>query len=279
MKKSRPEQGTKVNPEKDYIEINRRSWNKRMDAHLHSDFYDLEGFMNGRITLNPIEIDLLGDLKGKSVLHLQCHFGQDTLSLERLGASVAGVDLSDKAIENALEIAGKLESKARFICCNIYDLPNYLDEAFDIVFTSYGTISWLPDLTAWASLIRRFLKPGGVFVFAEFHPVVWMFDDHFREVGYNYFNSGPIVENESGTYADRDARISLEYVCWNHSISEVVNSLIGAGLAINCLNEFDYSPYNCFRGAVEVSPGKFRIPHLDNKIPMVYSIKATSTGL
>src|SRR5690606_20725019 len=121
------------------------------------------------------------NLKDKKVLHLQCHFGQDSISLARLGASVVGVDLSDKAIEQAQHIAQELNADARFICCDIYDLPKHLNEQFDIVFTSYGTIGWLPDLDKWASVIHHFLKPGGQFIFAEFHPVVWMFDNDFKE--------------------------------------------------------------------------------------------------
>lgn len=208
-------------------------------------------------------------------MHLQCHFGQDTISLARLGAKVTGVDLSDKAIERANELAKKTNAQTTFICCNIYDLPNHLEGQFDMVFTSYGTIGWLPDLDKWAQIVARFLKPKGKFLFVEFHPVVWMFDDNFEKVGYNYFNTGAIVETENGTYADKEAPIANEYVMWNHGISEVVNSLLKSGLTINSLDEFDYSPYNCFSRTIEFEPKKFRIEHLGNKIPMVYAIKAT----
>jgi len=121
----------------------------------------------------------------------------------------------------------------------------------------------------------QYLKPGGKLVFAEFHPVVWMFDDSFEKIGYNYFNTGAIVETEQGTYANRDAPITQEYVMWNHSISEVLTNLISNNLEINSFHEFDYSPYNCFRDTIEFEPKKYRIKHLDNKIPMVYSILAT----
>ncbi len=188
---------------------------------------------------------------------------------------VTGIDLSDKSIEAAKELAVKANADTNFICCDIYDLPNHLNQQFDIVFTSYGTIGWLPDLDKWAAIVSHFLKPGGQFVFVEFHPVVWMFDDNFDKVGYSYFNSGAIVETETGTYADRNAFINQTYVGWNHGMSEVLNSLIKNGLEINSLDEFDYSPYNVFRGTEEVSPKKYRIKHLDDKIPMVYSIKAT----
>jgi len=264
-----------MQPEEDYIEINKRSWNNRVGSHLKSDFYDVEGFLRGRSSLNSIELELLGDVKDQSILHLQCHFGQDTISLARLGASVTGVDLSEKAIESAVQLAEKANVKAAFICCDIYDLPNHLDERFDIVFTSYGTIGWLPDLNKWAEVVSRFVKPQGKFVFAEFHPVVWMFDDNFKSIAYSYSNTGPIVETESGTYAARDADIKIENVNWNHGISEVISSLLKSGLEINSFNEFDYSPYNCFNHTIESEPKKFRIKHLGEKIPMVYSILAT----
>lgn len=264
-----------MNFEQDYIEINRQSWNHRTDAHLNSEFYDLKGFLNGNTSLNEIELKLLGDIKGKRILHLQCHFGQDTISLSRLGAEVTGVDLSDKAIASAKQIAKDTLSSAKFICCNIYDLPQHLDEKFDIVFTSYGTIGWLPDLDEWAKIISKFLKPNGKFIFVEFHPVVWMFDDNFDKIGYRYFNSGGILEIENGTYADRNADITQSYVMWNHGLSEVLNSLIHNDLEINALDEFDYSPYNCFNNTIEFEPKKFRIEHLDDKIPMVYSVVGT----
>jgi ubiquinone/menaquinone biosynthesis C-methylase UbiE len=263
-----------MNSEQNYIEINRQSWNTKTEVHLQSEFYDLEGFMNGKTSLNEIELNLLGNINGKTILHLQCHFGQDTISLSRLGATVTGVDLSDKAIESAKQIAAKTGSNATFICCDMYDLPNHLDQQFDIVFTSYGTIGWLPDLDKWAKIVSRFLKPNGQFVFVEFHPVVWMFDDNFDKIGYRYFNSGAIIETESGTYADKKAPITQEYVMWNHGLSEVINSLLNNGLQLQQLNEYDYSPYNCFNKTIEFEPKKYRIEHLEDKIPMVYAVVA-----
>lgn len=263
-----------MSAEKNYININRASWNNRVDTHLKSEFYDLDGFIKGDTSLNSIELNLLGDIRGKKILHLQCHFGQDTISLSRLGAEATGVDLSDKAIASAEQIAEDTGSNARFICCDIYDLPNHLTQQFDIVFTSYGVIGWLPDLDKWAKIIVDFLKPNGRFVMAEFHPVVWMFDDHFEKIGYNYFNTGAIVEAEVGTYADKTAPIAQECVMWNHGLGEVLSSLINSGLEISSLEEFDYSPYNCFNNTVEFEPKKYRIAHLGNKIPMVYSLAA-----
>ena len=262
----------------DYININKQTWNNKTDVHIASEFYDVQSFLDGKSTLNAIELQLLGDIKGKKILHLQCHFGQDTMSFSRMGAKATGIDLSDKAIEKAKEFASQLHLDTQFICCDIYDAPNHSDEKFDIVFTSYGTIGWLPDLDKWAKVVSHFLKPGGKFVFAEFHPVIWMFDDNFREVYYNYFNVAPIIEDYTGTYADRNAAIESNSVCWNHPTSEVLNSLILNGLELNSFDEYDYSPYNCFNETVEFEKGKFRIKHLDNKIPMVFSLVATKNN-
>jgi len=265
-----------MNNKPDYINKNKDSWNKRTEYHINSDFYDMKGFLQGKTSLNQIELDLLGDVKNKSILHLQCHFGQDTLSLARMGAKATGVDLSDKAIEKAIEINKQLQLDAEFICCDVYDLPNHLNKKFDVVFTSYGTIGWLPDMDKWAKIVSTFLKPGGKFIFAEFHPVVWMFDENFIKIAYNYFNDGPLEETVTGTYADKDAPIEQETVFWNHGISEVVNSLIANDLEINKLNEYDYSPYDCFNQTEKIANRKFRIKHLNNNIPMVYSVVATN---
>ncbi len=264
-----------MNKEENYFEINRNAWNNKTEIHIQSEFYAVDEFIKGKNSLNEIELKLLGDVKGKSILHLQCHFGQDTISLSRLGAIATGVDISDRAIEKAGQIAKETGSDTRFICCNVYDLPNHSQEQFDIVFTSYGTIGWLPDLNKWAHIISTYLKPGGKFIFVEFHPVVWMFDNDFSNISYNYFNTGAIIETESGTYADQSAAITQELVGWNHSLSEVVNSLIKNGLEINSLDEFDYSPYHCFKQSEEIEKGKYRIQHLGNKIPMLYSVLAT----
>lgn len=259
----------------DYLKINKKSWNQRTEVHYDSDFYDNKTFIEGRNSLNEIELDLLGNTEGKTVLHLQCHFGQDTISLNKMGAIATGVDLSDKAIEKANELAEITKSDVTFICCDIYDLPQHLNQKFDMVFTSYGTIGWLPNIHKWAAVISHFLKPGGRFIMADFHPLVWMYDDDFKEITYRYFNDEAIVEIEEGTYADKDSTIKEQCVTWNHGLGEIINSLIKNGLIINDLQEYDYSPYNCFDNVIEAEPGRFRVEKFGNKIPMVYSIVAS----
>lgn len=257
-----------------YLEINKKSWNAKVEPHLKSDFYFVDAFLKGRTSLNSIELELLGEVSGKSILHLQCHFGQDSISLSRLGAQVTGIDLSDKAVEAAKDLARKAGTDTEFICTDLYSLPNILNRKFDIVFTSYGTIGWLPDLKKWAEIINRFLKPGGKFVMAEFHPVVWMFDDDFEGVKYNYFNIKPIIETYEGTYADQSADLVQDYVMWNHSLADVLQNLILNQVEITQFKEFDWSPYPCFRHVDEFEKGKWRIPQLGNKIPLVYAVEA-----
>jgi len=258
----------------DYFAANKDLWNQRTMVHKDSSFYNLEGFKKGDTVLTPIELNELGDVNGKTILHLQCHFGMDSLDWARRGAAVTGVDLSDEAIKEASQLNDELGLKAKFICCNVYDTSAHVTELFDIVFTSYGTIGWLPDLQPWATMIAERLKPGGTFYLAEFHPVVWMFDDDFTHIKYAYENREVIVTENQGTYTDRTAAITGKEYSWNHSISEVLSALIGAGLQLRLFNEHMYSPYSCFRNMVETEKGQWHIKGMESKLPMVYSLKA-----
>ncbi|MCC6817220.1 MAG: class I SAM-dependent methyltransferase [Saprospiraceae bacterium] len=260
--------------ELNYIQINKEAWNRKVESHFESEFYDVESFINGKNSLTSIELPLLAELTGKRVLHLQCHFGMDSISLARLGAEVVAVDFSEEAIQKGMNLAAQENANVRFICCNVLELDQYLEEQFDIVFASYGIIGWLDDLNQWAKIIAHFLKKDGRFIFAEFHPVVWMFSDRFDSVEFSYFKSEPIIENESGTYADRDADLSTQSMSWNHSLEEVFQALMKNGLSINDFKEYDFSPFNCFLNTEEFQPEKFRIAHFQNKIPMVYSLVA-----
>ena len=254
-----------------YFSLNRKMWNDRVDVHLDSAMYDLQGFKAGKSSLNEIEIELLGDIRGKQLLHLQCHFGQDTLSLARMGARVTGVDFSDKAIDTARELAKELELEANFLCSDVLELEGKFPSQFDTVFSSYGTITWLPELGHWAKQIHDFLVPGGKFILVEFHPVVWMYDYDFTKVEYGYFNSGPIIEETSGSYADRDAPIQHQSVGWNHSLDEVLSALLATGLELTHFREYDYSPYAIFKDTVRSAQG-YQIGGLEGKLPLVYSV-------
>ena len=257
----------------EYLDCNREAWNAKVSKHLASDFYRMNEFRAGWNSLTEIELPLLEGIEGKSLLHLQCHFGQDTLSLARLGAQCTGIDLSEEAIKVAQQLNAELGLSAEFVVSDVYSVPQILAKQFDLVFTSYGTIGWLPDLNQWAEVVAGALKPGGEFIFAEFHPVMWMYNSDFTSIDYAYFNRGKIEEIETGTYADREAQISHRTISWNHHLSEVLAALLKQGLKLGFVQEYDYSPYPCFAQMVEVGARRYQIKGLEGKLPMVYALK------
>lgn len=261
-----------------YLTLNRTAWNEKTSLHADSEFYGMSSFLAGNTTLNPIELRMMGDITGKKILHLQCHFGQDTISLARMGATVTGVDFSDKAIDLARQLAAKTGKDVRFICSDVYSLPDHHAEKYDMIFTTYGVLGWLPDMDRWAAVVSNLLKPGGELVLVEFHPVIWMFDDRFSKVIYSYFDQGPIQETEKGSYADREAAVEITTVGWNHSLSEVLGGLLHHHMEIVAFEEYDYSPYNCLHDMTEDAPGQFRVREMGSKLPHVYAVKARKKG-
>lgn len=261
-----------------YFEANRALWDAWTEVHERSAFYDVDGFRAGRSTLNSIELEELGDVAGKTLLHLQCHFGLDTLSWARLGARVTGVDFSERAIALARTLAAEAGLEAEFIAANVYDLPAVLEREFDVVFASYGVLPWLPDLARWARIVHRYLKPGGVFCLVEMHPITGVLDDA-GEVRYPYFHSPEPARWEAvGTYADRGAAVSKESFEWVHSVGDVVNALLAAGLALESLREHPYVPYPCFDWAEEAEPGRWMLRGRPNTIPLTFSVRARKPG-
>jgi ubiquinone/menaquinone biosynthesis C-methylase UbiE len=258
----------------DYLALNLVHWNEKVRYHLFSDFYRLEAFKAGEDVLNDIEVQGLGSVEGKSLLHLQCHFGQDTLCWARRGARVTGVDFSPAALEAARALADELQLEARFVLSDLYSLPEVLDGQYDVVFASYGAVGWLPDLEQWAAVVRRFLAPGGVFFLAEFHPALMMLDDDFERIGYSYFNRGPLVFDVQGTYAQPDAPIRSSACMWNHSLADVIGALLRQGMQLEDFREYDYSPYNCFPNLVETEKGRYQHALYPGQFPMVYAVRA-----
>ncbi len=257
----------------DFLATNRVSWDRRVAQHVASDFYDVAGWRAGATSLQDIELGLLGQLDGLEVLHLMCHFGQDTLSLARMGAQVTGVDFSPVAIAQARQLAQETELQARFVEGNVLDAPALLHgQTFDRVFLSYGTIGWLPDVRAWAAVVRSCLKPDGQLVFVEFHPALWMLDDAFQQFQYSYFTA-EAIETTEGSYANLTDDQPQNFVSWNHGLAEVIGALLAEGLVLEAFAEYDYSPYNIFGDrAVEMSPGQWGLQGLERKLPLVYSL-------
>jgi SAM-dependent methyltransferase len=266
----------------EHMETNRRHWDECVPIHVASEMYDVASFKAGKSKLKPIELAELGDVRGKTLLHLQCHFGLDTLSWARHeGAIVTGIDYSGPAIAAARALAAECGIDARFIVTPIYDLPDVLDGQFDIVFTSYGALNWLPDIDRWAQVAAHFVKPGGTFYVAEFHPIVSIFDDApgvtDLRVLYPYFQAEePLRWDDDGTYADMTAKLQHRTTYeWPHPTSEVLTALIDAGLRIEFFHEF---PITCHEQLPIMEPIDDKMSRLskhDGSLPLMYSIKAT----
>ena len=269
----------------DPVEANRRLWDARTPIHIRSDYYDVDGFRSGRSSLHELEVrEVLegtgGSLGGKRLLHLQCHFGLDTLSWARdHGAEVVGVDFSAEAIESARALADEtgLSDRARFVESDVRTLD--LGETFDVVFVSYGAICWLPELTTWASVIARHLAPHGMAYVAEIHPAASaMLDEPGTTemvVGYPYWTRGePLRFEEQGTYADFDADIKLPEYVWSHGLDDVVNALIGAGLRLAFLREHAFTVYPQFPYLEERDGRMWVLPEEMPTFPLLFSLAA-----
>lgn len=245
-----------------FIQSNLALWDAWASFHPDTEMYNMEAFRNGTSSLTPLEWGALkGRVEGRSLLHLQCHFGQDTLSFARAGAVATGVDFSAEAIRKAKALSAELNVPADFIQAEVSTLS--LPATFDWVFTSYGVLTWLPDLMPWAQVVSRHLKPGGRFYIAEFHPAMMMFEFETGRYGYSYFNTGkPYEEVVSGSYADTGEGTLRKECTWSHSLAEIIRALMAAGLELKDFNEFPFSPYNCFPEMEEVQPGLFQCRHV-----------------
>lgn len=262
----------------EFYDSNREMWDDLAELHKDTGFYDLEGFRAGKSMLYDFELDEIRDVSGKSLLHLQCHFGLDTMSFARLGANVTGVDFSSKAIRMAKSIAEELSINARFVESDIEGLPERLDGEFDIVYTSGGVLCWLRELKSWAEVAARYVKPGGLFYIREFHPVVGIFDDENPAepaVRYPYFHhTEPLRFDDPGSYADRSDKTVRTSYEWSHPISEIICALIDAGLTIEFFHEFDFSTYQSHPWLVQGDDGFWRYPKMRGGMPLMFSIRA-----
>ena len=268
---------------RDYVEANRRHWDEVARLHPSTAFYQfhLERLRSGGTALHRLEIDEVGDVAGKTLLHLQCHIGTESVSWARLGARVTAVDFSAGAIDEARRIASELRVDVRFERANIYELACVVDGAFDIVYTSWGVLLWLPDLAAWARVVARHLKPGGVFYIAEFHPTPWIFDEFFEglRVRYAYFPDGePVMDETPSSYADPDSNLeNRRTYSWPHPLGQVVTSLIEAGLRIELLHELPRCPYQMLPILVRDTTDDerwYRMPDGAPDLPLGFTLRA-----
>jgi SAM-dependent methyltransferase len=263
------------------LKTNLAKWNALVPVHARSKMYDVAGFKAGRISLHELELAEIGDVRGKSLLHLQCHFGLDTMSWARLGAEVTGLDFSDEAIKLARSLSVELKIPARFICADIYDAPFVVNDQFDVVFTSYGAITWLPDMLRWAQIIAQSLKPGGFFYIADQHPFASIFNnqDDVSELAiqYPYFRHEMILSSSGQDYADPSYKSEHDNAEWIHTVDSIVSSLIAAGLQIGFFHEHSSCPWQMFPFCEPAGPGTWHIR--GDLIPLIFSLQARKPKL
>lgn len=265
-------------------DANKALWEAWTAIHAEGSFYDLAGFRKGGIRLTDEEVEAVGDVRGKTLLHLQCHFGIDTLSWARLGATVTGADFSPAAIRLARELAADLGvADARFVESNLYDLPATLAGEFDVVYTSRGVLGWLPDIRGWARVVAHFLKPGGIFYISEIHPIAQAFENEGVAPGelrlaYPYWSHvEPLVFDVQGSYADPTADVGEQREHgWDHGLGEIVTALIDAGLTLEWLRESPELDWGA-DFLVETAPrsGRYRLPpEVKGELPLMFSLRA-----
>jgi SAM-dependent methyltransferase len=273
----------------DYLKANLQSWDEAVGLHVGSQLYDVAGFKAGKTSLSEIELDELGPLihEGTTLLHLQCHFGLDTLSWARRGAIVTGVDFSGEGIRTARALADDvgLSERATFVESDVESLPERLSGAFDVVFTSWGALIWLGDLERWAEVIAHFLRPGGTVYVAEFHPYAFLLADDATpdslHVGYPYFMHGvPQRFDEPGDYADPDASpentVTFE---WLHGFGEIVDPLLRRGLRLDFLHELPFTvPGLPFPFLEKDERGMLRVKDHPEDFPLSFTLRMTKEG-
>ena len=264
-------------------EANLANWNDRVAAHLASPGYDVEGFIAEPDRIGKaVELDReeLGDVRGLSLLHLQCHIGLDTLSWARLGAKVTGLDFSSSAIEAARDISRRAHTPAEFVLADVYEAPEVLRRTYDIVYASEGVLCWLPDVVAWARILRRLTRPGGTAYIRDGHPIFHTLDhdrtDGRLELVGSYFEGPAQRYDEPGTYVETDVQIehTVNYE-WDHGLGEIVNAFIQAGFRIESLREYPVSAYKALPAMVKGQDGWWRLPPESGQVPSMFSLQTT----
>jgi len=275
-----------------FMEANRARWDESVPIHVASEGYDLEGFLRGEKSLYPLEIEEVGDVSGKSLLHLQCHFGMDTLNWARLGARVTGLDYSAPAVEAARDLAARIGvTDARFVQSDLYDAHEALSEQFDVVYTGIGALNWLPDIRGWARVAAGFVRPGGFLYLYEAHPMWATLDDERADealvVTYPYFEvAKPNEWTSEQSYVDGPPLTNQRTFEWNHGLGEVVTSLIEAGLRIEFLHEhrtIAWQGLPSMAAENAVPPGSmhrrrehWQLPEAQRDlVPLMYSLRAS----
>ena len=259
------------------VASNRRNWDCLVPIHAKSKFYDVPAFLRGGTTLRKVERELVGECTGCRLLHLQCHFGLDTLSWSRLGARVTGVDFSAVALDEAHRLAAKANIQATFLQRDVQELT--FQGEFDVVVTTYGVLCWIEDLQRWASGIAQSLKLGGRFVLVDFHPMLEAVYPGKMTGARRYFGGPQAAQvRTKGTYTDGGADLEYDEYRWQHPVAEVISALVRAGLRVNHFKEHDFCSYGLFDELREVEPGVW-CPSTPCVWPYMFSFVGTKDAL
>ncbi len=263
----------------DWLEVNRANWDDRTSVHLGSRFYDVAGWLERGDGPDPYEAALLGDVTAQRLVHLQCHFGLDTLAWARAGAIVTGLDFSEPAIAAATELARRagLSERARFVVANVFEAPRALGERFDVVYSNIGALCWLPSIERWADVVAALLAPGARLLVHDVHPLLMSLDEDGTTPAYSYFEeSEPIVEDSELSYVDGGHLEHTTSYQWNHSLGEIVTALLSRGLVISHLEEHDWVRYQAFAELIEAPAGFWRAPSGTARRALSFSLLATA---
>ena len=268
----------------EFRQANQDNWNERTHIHAASRSYDLDSYIADPHKISRVvRFDMadLGSVDGKTLLHLQCHLGTDTLSLARLGAAVTGVDFSPDAIAAARQLSAACGVAAHFEVAELYDTPNVIHDTFDIVYTGVGALTWLPDIAAWGRVVAAMLKPGGMLFLRDFHPMLWTIDDERNDalvVKYPYFETSAVRFAKDTTYTDGDRLSHAVTYEWNHGLSEIVMALLDNGLQLTLLKEHQVAESQYLPDMTQDADGRWRLPHGEDRLPLMYTIRAVKTG-
>jgi SAM-dependent methyltransferase len=261
-----------------WLEANQANWNDRVGIHVASRFYDVDGWLSNEPGPTPLELQALGSVEGLSLVHLQCHFGLDTLRWARVGATVTGVDFSPAAIAEATTLAERagLDERSRFVCSTVYDAPEALaGERFDVVYVSLGSLCWLPSIEMWAHSVAKLLRPGGRLYLHDVHPLSNSLDDDGEHFTFGYFEATePLIFDSTETYTDGDGIESTTTYEWNHSLAELFGALRVNGLVIDAFDELDWTVWHQFPWLEESVEGTWTIPADRPRIPIAFTLVA-----
>ena len=273
--------GARVN---DYLAINRANWNDRAAAHAASPGYSFDRYATDPAFLSHtirFDRDLLGDISGQRGVHLQCHIGTDTLSLTRLGATMTGLDFSDKSLDEARRLAASAGADIPYVQSNVYDAHAAVGDGFDFVYTGVGALCWLPDVAGWARVVASLLRPGGRLFIREGHPILWALDydrkDDLLALELPYFeHPEPQVYEEGGTYVATDAEFTSNTTNeWNHGLAEIVSAVLAAGLTLTGLVEHRSVPWNALPGRMtDIGDGEWQLTDRPDRMPHSYTLQA-----